>query len=127
MTSLPRFLTIGFLLCSLSGLSQAKDAPMTLDQLPVSESFSPRALVVPDQNAEAQATFVAEVAGKVKGLGYRITDQRTLKEIYDRVSSEGPAYNSVWRLPEQQTIALSQSFDLDDGKVLVGYVMLEKQ
>lgn len=130
---------------------------MTLDQLPVSESFSPRAPIGPDQNADAQATFVAQVAGKAKELGYRIADQRIFvcvgyvptigpqwavlrsevgnvlltqhegKEVYDRASSEGPAYISVWRLPKQQTIALSQSFDLDDGKVLVGYFMLEKQ
>lgn len=148
---------IALFFLTVAGCATTPVSPVRLDDLPISESFSPRAALNADYQAQDQATFIADVANKVKGEGYRIADRRIFRcvgyvpaigpqwvvlhaevgntlmetfkgrEVYDHIDSHGPHTLSIWRLPHRQTIAMAQSFDLPDGAVLVGYFMLEKQ
>lgn len=129
---------------------------MTLDDLPIPEAFNPRVPLGPNDYAQAQASFVAEVAGKLKGEGFIITDQRIFdfvgydpkegpqwvilhaevgnallddfrgKQFYDHIDEKGPYHLSIWRTSAGQVIALAQSFDLPEGNALAGYFLLEK-
>ena len=148
---------IALVCLSMAGCATTSVSLVKLDDLPVSEAFSPRKALNADDQAPDQTSFIADVANKVKGEGYRISDRRIFrcvgyvptigpqwvvlhaevgntlmetfkgKEVYDHIDSHGPHALSIWRLPHRQTIAMAQSFDLPDGAVLVGYFMLEKQ
>ena len=134
----------------------AKDAPISLDQLPTSEMFRPRHPVGPDQFASEQAAFVQQVATQVKELNFHLTEQRIFvytgvspemgpqwvvlhaelgnqlveqfhaKELSRSLSEGGPAAISVWKLPHGRVVAIAESEDLPDGNALVGYFELEK-
>lgn len=148
---------IALVCLGIAGCATTSMSPVTLDDLPVSQAFSPRKALNADDQAPDQVSFIAAVANKVKVEGYRISDRRIFrcvgyvttigpqwvvlhaevgntlmetfkgKEVYDHIDSHGPHALSIWRLPHRQTIAMAQSFDLPDGAVLVGYFMLEEQ
>ena len=157
MKPMTRILTAVFFCIGFAGVAPAKDASMTLDQLPVPEAFSPRAPLGPTDQAEAQEALVAAVTGKVKQEGYVITDRRIFncvgydpatgpqwvvlhaevgnamvdtfkaKEFYDHLDAKGPHHLSIWRTSHGDVIAVAQSYETSDGKVLVGYFMLGKE
>lgn len=122
------------LLCVGVPLS-AKDAPMSLDQLPISELFNPRQPIGADRFPEQQADLVRRVAAQVDELGgYHIVDQRMF--VFTGVSPEiGPQWvvihaelgnqitgrlhaKEISRLTRQTGPAAMSVWALPDGQVV---------
>lgn len=143
--------TLGLTGCSLP----IKRPYVSLDQLPVSQFYSPTSPIGPESYPNEQTALVRGMKSQAEAKGYRVLDHRIFvfvghvreispqwvvlhadlwaqfknsyhaKEVANYISTSEPAASAVWRLSDGCFIAVAQSRPLPDGTALVGYFSLE--